>query len=254
MRERVSRRQALAGLGTVSLGALLAACTGSDDAVTTTSVPTSDGGNARVEPQTPAGSDLAALFEGAAACTLTPEQTEGPYYFDVDAIRSDVREDRDGTTLRLAVRVQDATACTAIGDAVVEIWHCDAEGSYSGFELASMGGAGGGRTDEETYLRGAQVTNADGIVEFVTIYPGWYRGRTVHIHAKVHPDGATVLTTQFCFDEAVTAAVYEASPYSQRTDRDTFNANDMIFGASTMLTLSEDGDGVLGLITVGVAA
>jgi protocatechuate 3,4-dioxygenase beta subunit len=236
----------------VSLGALLAACTGAEEPVTSASVSTSDGATASIEPQSPSSTDVAALFDDAAACTLTPEQTEGPYYFDVDSIRSDIREDRDGTTLRLAVRVQDAVACTAIRNAVVEIWHCDAEGLYSGFELASMGG-GGGRTDEETYLRGAQVTSADGIVEFLTIYPGWCRGRTVHIHAKVHPDGASVLTTQFYFDEDVTSGVYEASPHSDRTDRDTFNEDDMIFDASTMLTLSDGGDGILGLITVGVA-
>ena len=89
------------------------------------------------------------------------------------------------------------------------IWHCDAEGLYSGFESASMGGPGGsGPTDDDTFLRGVQVTNAKGIVEFLTVYPGWYGGRSVHIHAKVHVDSATALTTQMYFDEDVTDAVY----------------------------------------------
>ena len=93
-----------------------------------------------------------------------------------------------------------AGECAPIKDAVVDIWHCDAGGVYSGFE------AGEG----ERFLRGTQVTNADGIAEFTTIYPGWYQGRTVHIHAKVHLDSQTVLTTQLFFDDAVSAQVYDA--------------------------------------------
>jgi protocatechuate 3,4-dioxygenase beta subunit len=112
---------------------------------------------------------------------LTRELTEGPYYFDVDSIRSDIREDRPGTTLRLGILVQDSETCAPIPDAVLDVWHCDAEGSYSRVRVgvpsvrrAAGGGPGGnsGPTDDETYLRGAHVTNAEGVVEFVTIYPG----------------------------------------------------------------------------------
>jgi protocatechuate 3,4-dioxygenase beta subunit len=147
----------------------------------------------------------------------------------------------------------------------VDIWHCDAGGVYSGFESASTaggqpagrpGGGGSSRTDQEIYLRGAQVTNADGIVEFVTIYPGWYRGRTVHIHTKVHLDTSTTLTTQLYFDDAVSATVYETEPYSTHAGRDTTNARDGVMrtggGTPPMLTLSTDGDGYLGLITISV--
>ncbi|MEV0609723.1 type IV toxin-antitoxin system AbiEi family antitoxin domain-containing protein [Polymorphospora rubra] len=172
------------------------------------------------------------------------------------------REDRPGMRLRLAVRVQEVGDCAPVPNAAVDIWHCDAGGLYSGFESASTGsggppGRGGtGPTDDEIYLRGAQVTNADGIVEFVTIYPGWYRGRTVHIHTKVHLDTSTTLTTQLYFDEAVSAQVYATGPYSSRTGRDTTNDRDGVMrsGGDTppMLTLSRDGDGYLGLITIGV--
>lgn len=252
MSEKISRRRALGALGGVSLGALLAACESSDNAVTSADVSTTTGATSTVEPQTSSSAALADLFDGAASCTVTPEETEGPYYFDVDSIRSDIREDREGTTLRLAVRVQDSAACTPLANAVVDVWHCDAGGIYSGFESASTGGAGGGRTDEETYLRGAQVTNADGIVEFVTIYPGWYRGRTVHIHGKMHLDSSTVLTTQFFFDEAVTDAVYAEDPYAEHTGRDSFNDTDGIFDDRLLLTLSQHDDGYLGLMTLGV--
>ncbi len=222
---RLSRRQALAGLGSVSLGALIAACSGDDDEPTAR-VETSEGTSSR--------------FDDAATCTQTAEQTEGPFYFDVDRIRSDIREDRKGAMLRLGVRVRDAAECEPIGNAVVDIWHCDAEGSYS--------------EPGETYLRGAQVTNADGIVEFTTVYPGWYPGRTVHIHAKVHLDRQTVLTTQVYFDDTVSARVFVDDPYPGESNRDGFNATDGLYDRNLELTLSEEGDGHHGLITLDVAS
>jgi protocatechuate 3,4-dioxygenase beta subunit len=217
---QLNRRQAIAGLGTVSLGALLAAC-GEDEA--------------------PRGSTAATdVFGDGSACTLTPEQTEGPYYFDVDSIRSDIREDREGVLLRLALRIRDAERCEPIRGAVVDIWHCDAAGSYSGFE------------EDGTFLRGAQVTDADGTVEFTTVYPGWYRGRTVHVHAKVHLDNETMLTTQLYFDERITADVYRRPPYASDTGRDAFNASDSIFDERLLLNLSEAGDGYRGVISFDV--
>ena len=222
---RLSRRQALAGFGSVSLGALLAACSDDEDGPTA-QVETSEGTTSR--------------FDDAATCTQTAEQTEGPFYFDVDRVRSDIREDREGATLRLGVRVRDAAECEPIANAVVDIWHCDAEGSYS--------------EPGETYLRGAQVTNADGIVEFTTVYPGWYPGRTVHIHAKVHLDRQTVLTTQFYFDDTVSAHVFVDDPYPGESNRDGFNETDGLYDPDLELTLSEEGASHLGLITVDVAS
>ena len=109
-------------------------------------------------------------------------------------------------------------------------------------------------TDDDTFLRGVQVTDTRGIVEFLTIYPGWYRGRTVHIHAKVHVDSATALTTQMYFDEAVTDAVYANDPYAEHAGRDTFNDSDGIFDAGLVMTLAEDRGGYLGVMTFGVDA
>jgi protocatechuate 3,4-dioxygenase beta subunit len=244
----LNRRQALAGLGTVSLGALLAACADDDG-------PSGAGTGTETEPPATAGArtgdaSLTDLFDDTSVCTLTPEQTEGPYYFDADAIRGDIREDRDGVRLRLALRVRHAESCEPLRNAVVDVWHCDAGGSYSGFEAGSTGDPAG--SDDERYLRGAQVTNSDGIVEFTTVYPGWYPGRTVHIHAKVHLDRTTMLTTQLYFDERVTAAVYEREPYASRPGRDTFNDGDGIFDERVLLELSEEGDGYLGVISFDV--
>jgi protocatechuate 3,4-dioxygenase beta subunit len=253
---RLSRREAMTTAGTVSLASFLAACGGGGEKTAATPVPTEEGAEATVTPSTRTARATAELFGEATQCTLSPELTEGPYYFDVDSIRSDITEDREGTPLRLALRVLDAGSCEPIDNAVVDIWHCDAEGLYSGFEAASTGGGGGpgggGRSDEETYLRGAQVTNNDGIVEFKTVYPGWYRGRTVHIHAKVHLDRRTVLTTQLFFDERVSERVYAAQPYAGDTGRDTFNDSDGIFSDDLVLTARRDGDGWLGLLTFNV--
>jgi protocatechuate 3,4-dioxygenase beta subunit len=251
MTRSFNRRRALAAFGSVSLGALLAAC-GDGGGDGSKDVSTADGGTTTVEPQTKARAATAALFDDSSSCTLTVQETEGPYYFDADSIRSDVREDREGTRLRLALRVRDAKSCKPLENAVVDIWHCDALGAYSGFEAASNGQPGGGRTDDERYLRGAQVTNSDGIVEFVTIYPGWYRGRTTHIHAKVHVDNRTALTTQLFFDEAVTKRVYARKPYSDDQGRDTFNDNDNIFDSSLLLDLSKEGQGYLGVMSFDV--
>ena len=134
MTERISRRRALGAFGTVSLGALLGAC-GDDDR--DRRITTTDGGSATVEPKTsPAASSLAEKLDAAGSCAQTAEQTEGPYDFDADAIRSDIREGRDGTVLTLALRVREADGCTPIENAIGDIWHCDAGGVYSGFDVA----------------------------------------------------------------------------------------------------------------------
>lgn len=273
MPKTFNRREAVAGMGAVTLSSLLAACgNDSSSGTASTSVSTTMGSTATVDTKTTATADL---FDDTSSCTLTVEETEGPYYFDVDSIRSDITEDKDGTALRLAIRVREAGECKPIEDAVVDIWHCDAGGVYSGFESASNragggsggpppgpppdggggdGGPGGGSepTDDKTYLRGAQVTNSDGIVVFKTVYPGWYQGRTVHIHAKVHIDKKTVLTTQLFFDEQFTEKVYASKPYSDDTGRDVFNDDDNIFDESLILKLSEEGDGTLGVISFDV--
>lgn len=217
----ISRRQAFAGLGSISVGALIAACSDDDDA----------------EPTTSSG-DRASGFDDAATCRQTAEETEGPFYFDVDKIRSDIREDREGVPLRLGVRVRDAARCEPIANAVVDVWHCDAEGSYS--------------EPGESYCRGAQVTNRDGVVEFTTVYPGWYPGRTVHIHGKVHLDRQSVLTTQFYFDDEVSARVFNEDPYPGESNRDGYNDSDDLYSRDLELTLSKERDAYRGRITLDV--
>jgi protocatechuate 3,4-dioxygenase beta subunit len=253
----LDRRQALAVMGTVSLSGILAACGDGNGNNGNADVTTTDGATTSVQSKT--NSKVTAdLFDASASCSVSPEETEGPYYFDVDRIRSDIREDRKGTLLRLALRVRNAKSCKPIENAVVDVWHCDALGSYSGFESGGggppSGGPGGnsGPATDTTYLRGAQLTNADGIVEFKTVYPGWYQGRTVHIHAKVHLDNQTVLTSQLFFDEDVNSAVYSREPYSRHTGRDVFNDGDNIFDKRLLTSTKKDGSGYLTVMTFDV--
>jgi protocatechuate 3,4-dioxygenase beta subunit len=107
-------------------------------------------------------------------------------------------------------------------------------------------------TDDGTYLRGAQVADRNGVVQFTTIYPGWYRGRTVHIHLKLHVDRKTVVTTQLYFDEAVNDAVFATEPYDEHTGRETRNEDDSIYDPSGLVTVRRTASGYLGVINVGV--
>jgi protocatechuate 3,4-dioxygenase beta subunit len=291
----MNRRQALGAIGTAGLGVVAAACSSgsSDDgaaATTSTTGPSSGADGSTAAPSStsaPAGAgsttvpaggtvsaEVAALFDQAGTCRVTPEEMEGPYWFDVDSVRRDIREDREGTPLRLGLRVQDA-ACAPISDAVVEIWHCDALGSYSGFESASAsantpqnlrggagagtqagpGGTGGGgvnRTDGETYLRGAQVTDANGVVEFLTVFPGWYTGRAVHVHLKVHLGNTTALTTQLYFPDDVNDRAHAMAPYAAHTGSRTTNDVDMIFHADNQSAVAETTEGWAAALTIGL--
>lgn len=160
-------------------------------------------------------------------CMVMPEVTEGPYYLDERLLRADITEGREGVPLRLQMQVVTAD-CQPVPDARVDIWHCDAQGNYSGY--ATQGSEGSNDTSEETFLRGTQISDDSGLVSFDTIYPGWYRGRTTHIHYKVFLDETTVLTSQVFFPDALSQYLYLAvPPYNDRSaERDTMNGNDGI--------------------------
>lgn len=160
----------------------------------------------------------------AGTCALYPQQTEGPFYLDLDLLRSDITEGKPGMPLELELTIISANGCAPIANAVVDIWQCDADGVYAGFP----GQLGGLDTTGQKFLRGTQITGADGKVIFHTIYPGWYPGRTTHIHFKVHLTATTEVTSQMYFPEDVTAAVYYAPPYETHGQKDTSNLADSI--------------------------
>src|SRR3954454_5537069 len=178
------------------------------------------GGGAAWKLQSADGAGQLAVSSGAVSCVLTPELTEGPYYVSGEKLRRNVTEGKKGMPLLLKLSVLNVSNCRPIQNATVEIWHCDARGVYSGAVANKTG---------TNFLRGAQRTNANGVATFQTIYPGWYPGRAVHIHVKVHVGGDAVHTGQFFSPDGVTDGVYRRAPYSGRPNRPTRNATDSIF-------------------------
>src|SRR5437763_10897826 len=213
MEEPITRRRSLARLGglvvtAASGGSLLAG--------------TAEGGNAAIE-------------TGAAQCVLTPELTEGPYYIAGEKVRRDIRDGHPGTLLTLRLTVLNVATCSPIKGAAVDIWHADAAGNYSGFSSD---------TSSRTFMRGIQRTDANGLATFLTVYPGWYQGRTVHIHVKVHVGGSVVHTAQLFFPDTLTDSAYKKTPYSSRPNRTTRNAQDSIYvngGKRGMLEVVKSG-------------
>ena len=187
-----------------------------------------------------------AVETGAVSCVLTPELTEGPYYIAGEKVRRDIREGHPGTLLTLHLRVLNVASCAPIKGAAVDIWHADAAGDYSGFSSD---------TSSRTFMRGIQRTDANGLATFLTAYPGWYQGRTVHIHVKVHVGGRVVHTGQLFFPDTLTDVVYEKAPYASRPNRTTRNAQDSIYingGKYGMLKVVKSGAGYVGSIAMGV--
>ena len=166
--------------------------------------------------------------------------------------RQDVTEGRSGLAVMLAMTIVNAAAgCAPLSGANMEIWQCDAEGHYSEYAQPGYDGTG------QTFLRGLQTTDANGLATFRTIYPGWYQGRATHIHVEIFVNGRSVKTTQIAFPETVSAQVYRTGVYAARGQNPTSNASDMVFsdGTSTELaTLTGDStSGYTATITLGVS-
>ena len=196
--------------------------------------------------------------------------TEGPYWIDEKLFRSDIRTDpstgvaRVGIPLTFTIAVQNSSTsgCAPLVGALVDVWHCDAVGIYSdGPSYNPGGGTGAVVTSGQKFLRGYQVTDDNGQVAFTTIYPGWYMGRTIHIHVRVRTYSGTTLldnfVTQIFFDDSINSVVLANSAYKRTSSRDTFNTNDMVYtGAANpsrmLMPLTAGGSGYSGSITLGV--
>jgi uncharacterized protein (TIGR03437 family) len=185
------------------------------------------------------------------SCVTRPALTEGPFFVDELLNRSDIRPDPSNATVKAGTPLKvkfivyrtDGSACTPLPGALVDLWHCDATGGYS-----DVSGQGNPNNLGQKFLRGYLVTDSNGVAEFTTIYPGWYQGRTVHLHYKVRLFAGAMRTyqiiSQVCFDDSLTDTVFTASPYSARPNRSTRNSNDMIYqqgGASLLLNVTSDG-------------
>jgi len=207
-------------------------------------------------------SNTAVAASSTLACVVRPELTIGPYFVDDQLNRSDIRSDplegnvSEGIPLTLKITVFDvaSNSCTPLKGAQVDIWHCDAFGIYSGVSERGFNTVG------QQFLRGYQLTDATGKVQFKTIYPGWYSGRAVHIHFMIRTTGADgksyEFVSQFFFSDTLTDRVHAQKPYASKGRRNTRNASDNIFnngGDQLLLALSGDNtNGYASAITIGL--
>jgi protocatechuate 3,4-dioxygenase beta subunit len=234
-------------------------------------------------------------------CTLTAEQEEGPFYAPGGAVRRDITEGKPGLPLTLRVALVDAKTCRPLPNAALDIWHCDALGAYSAFAEGAQGGPGGGRPPgpfpggppprgmmgpppgggpggpgrtltKTRFLRGIQLSDARGMVEFETVYPGWYSGRAIHIHTKVHlggdaaearyPGGHVAHTGQLFFPEQLNLEIARLAPYARHVNVErTTESEDHVFteeqGSAGMMRLTRrnprsNEDGFVATVTVAV--
>lgn len=232
----LSRREALALIG-ISGAAILTGCRYAKGATT----------EADAESRLP-------------SCVVRPEQTEGPYFVDGVLNRRDIRSDpvdgavKAGVPLELAVVVSQIKGrCTPLAGATVDLWHCDAAGVYSGVEDPDFDTVG------KKFLRGYQVTDSRGMAQFKTIYPGWYPGRTVHIHFKIRTDPSSAqgheFTSQLYFDDSLTNRVHALAPYAARGRRTVMNEDDGIFedgGRQLMLAPTKKAPGYAATFDIGL--
>ena len=254
----LGRREALKILGAAS-AALAAGCAPGSAQPTSTPGQAAGGATAGAT-AVPAEATSTAGSVALPACVVRPELTEGPYFVDERLNRSDIRSDpgpgvvEEGALLALTFHVSQVGdgSCTPLEGAWVDIWHCNALGVYSdvsdpGFE-----------TSGQQFLRGYQVTDANGLAAFTSIYPGWYSGRTVHIHFKIRTgvgEGETAFyesTSQLFFDEALNDSVHAQEPYASKGQRDTLNSRDNIYDDQLLLTVAKNGQGYAAAFDIGL--
>lgn len=226
MTQLTGRRDMMAGMGMAALVPLLACAR---------------------DPQSTAAVGPGRLIAGT-ACPLTPRQTEGPFYFDPRLVRQDIREGRPGARLRLRLQVVGAGDCAPALRARVDIWHCDPAGVYSGYESERSAG--------EKWLRGTQFADAQGVVAFETVYPGWYEGRATHVHCKVSTSDGREVTSQIYFPDALSEQVHAQGAYRGRGGRRLLNGDDGIFrqsgGSAPLAEVARSAAGLDGAVVLAL--
>ena len=239
----VNRREALVLLGAAGVS-LIAGC--------------SPGETPDASARTTSETSLASV----PGCVVRPAETEGPYFVDEKLNRSDIRSDpsdgsiKNGTPLELTFNVSQLAknSCAPLAGAVVDVWHCDADGVYSDVRDPRFFDTRG-----KKFLRGYQITDASGHATFKTIYPGWYEGRTVHVHftVRTNPAGASAheFTSQIYFDDAMNNKVFANPPYASKGKRTMTNEQDGIFrenGSQLILALQPAGSGYAGTFDIAL--
>jgi protocatechuate 3,4-dioxygenase beta subunit len=234
--KKLSRREALGMLS--AAGAILSVACGGGTPTSPTATTAATAATTTTTTTPPVSS---------AMCVVTPSETAGPFPSITLPVRSDVREDRAGLLLTLAISVVNTAAgCAPITNASVEIWHCDAAGNSEYGNLTSS-----------TWLRGVQPVDGNGVARFTTIYPGWYAGRATHIHIEVFVDNRSVKTTQLAFPEEINGAVYASGVYAAKGQNPTRASNDNVFSDGVTSELASvagnTSSGYAATFTVGVA-
>ena len=251
----LSRREVLALMGAGTVAVAVAACAPGSSASGSASAAASAGVAASATPT----ASTAAVASSLPSCVVVPELTEGPYYVNENLDRSDIRIDTaDGSvsegavlTLDWVVSQVDGSACIPLEGVLVDVWHCDALGNYSDV----------GNEQGHDYLRGYQHSDSSGKARIVTVYPGWYQGRAVHIHFKIRTDANAAsgleFTSQLFFDDALSAQVYSSGVYASKGTPDQSNASDGIYQQSqgmTLLDVAKDGDGYKATFEIAIQA
>ncbi|KAN0117870.1 extracellular dioxygenase-like protein [Hyaloscypha variabilis] len=216
--------------------------------------------------------DEAILFAGNNSCVLSPEVTQGPYYVSGEYVRENLVEDQEGVELILDTQVIDMATCDPVSGAMIEIWHCNSTGVYSGIIASGNGDSSDTANINATFLRGLQLTDAEGVAQFTTLFPGHYTSRANHIHVLAHFNGTSYANGtygggyvshvgQLFFDQDLITQVEATSPYSTNTQDLTTNANDTIFSEEAVSSdpvveyslLGDDvSSGIFGWVAFGV--
>ena len=250
----LTRREVLGLLGAGGTAAILAACApGTASSASSAAATAGTGSSATTGLATATAIVAASSLPG---CVVRPAETEGPFFVDEKLLRSDIRPDpsdgsvREGAPLRITFAAAKVTgnSCAPYPDLIVDVWHCDALGVYSDVSDPSASTIG------RKFLRGYQVTDANGFATFTTVYPGWYQGRTVHIHFKIRADAAASsgleFTSQLFFDDTLTDKVHASQPYAQKGRRTVRNDADGIYATGgDQLLLDIAGDSSTGYAT-----
>jgi len=257
----LSRREAVSVLGVTGAAMLVGCAPGGSEPESATTVPAQAGTSGEPATATPEVAAPAETAESLPTCIVRPELTEGPYFVDEQLNRSDIRSDPsngsvvEGAPLELTFRVSEVSGagCAPIEGVFVDIWHCDAQGVYSDAQDQGFNTVG------QKFLRGYQVTDGSGTARFITIYPGWYFSRAVHIHFKIRSEltsnSSYEFTSQLFFDDALSDQVYSEQPYASKGERSIRNADDGIFqggGSQLLLEVGQTVAGYAGTFDIGL--
>ncbi|MDQ0272725.1 dioxygenase family protein [Cytobacillus purgationiresistens] len=204
---------------------------------------------------------LSYSFEDTNQCILSSQAEEGPFYLENTPYCRDIRENQTGEDLLLRLKVVNVKGCTAISGAEVHLWHSNAFGDYSGYDNSVLENEDNPEhikpTNNETFLRCRQTADAEGMVEFLTKFPGWYETRTIHILMKVFVKEKEVLTTQIFFPQGFNYMIQSKPPYYKRYFSPVINEDDFVLRDSHGVQgawpkIRRKGQGYKGTLTIGV--